>query len=59
MKLKVNDLKLLFLEGKSLTFDITNHKRIPNVVLCNNFIIGEASIATINSFKRWKRNNIG
>lgn len=50
----LKEIQVKYLNGNDITFDIVNHKRIPNAVLSNQKVIGTTSIATINSFKNWK-----
>lgn len=52
----LKEIKSKFLNGNDITFDIVNHKKIPNAVLSNQKVIGTATITTINSFKNWKSN---
>ena len=50
----LQDLKNRYLKGEIISFEITNHKRIPNSVKTSNSIIGNASISTIKAFNKWK-----
>lgn len=55
--MNLDDLKKRYLKGDNISFEITNHKRIPNVVKLNTCVIGVASLRTIVAFKKWKKNH--
>jgi hypothetical protein len=50
----LKQLQKKHLEGFNISFDISNHRNIPNAVLFDNSIAGKVSINTINSFNNWK-----
>jgi hypothetical protein len=54
-KLTLQDLKNRTLKGEEISFDIVNHKNIPNSVRVGNSVIGHATISTIKAFNNWKK----
>lgn len=54
-KLTIKDLKNRYLQTfENITFDITNDKRVPNVAMIGNTVIGQVTLSSINAYKNWK-----
>ena len=54
MKILLNRLQKKYGEGENLTFDIVNHKSIPNTVFSNGIKLGYITLATYNAYITWK-----
>jgi hypothetical protein len=58
MKILLNRLQKKHEEGEHLTFDIVNHKSIPNTVYSNGTKIGEVTLSTYNAYLSWNRKRL-
>lgn len=49
----LTELKICYRMGETISFDISDHPRIPNVVLINGSVVSKVSKSTIKAFNNW------